>query len=118
MALVLKVFLEDPGQPRYGFQLMKLTGMASGSLYPMLAKLEGGGLADQGQGRRRPARRWPPVPDALHYHRGRRQRRPRPARRSQRAVPATSAGPPPSAGQHSMTGWLLDRPRRARHASP
>ena len=50
MAMVLKVFLEDPDQPRYGFELMKLTGMASGSLYPMLSRLEGGGLADQGQG--------------------------------------------------------------------
>jgi PadR family transcriptional regulator, regulatory protein PadR len=43
MATVLKVFLEDPDQPRYGFELMKLTGMASGSLYPMLARLEGAG---------------------------------------------------------------------------
>jgi hypothetical protein len=43
MAMVLKVFLEDPDQPRYGFELMKLTGMASGSLYPMLARLEGAG---------------------------------------------------------------------------
>ena len=40
MATVLKVFLEDPDQPRYGFELMRLTGMASGSLYPMLARLE------------------------------------------------------------------------------
>jgi PadR family transcriptional regulator PadR len=43
MATVLKVFLEDPGQPRYGFEMMKLTGMASGSLYPLLAKLETAG---------------------------------------------------------------------------
>jgi PadR family transcriptional regulator len=40
MAKVLKVFLQDPAQPRYGFELMKLTGMASGSLYPMLANFE------------------------------------------------------------------------------
>jgi hypothetical protein len=25
MAKVLKIFLEDPGQPRYGFELMKLS---------------------------------------------------------------------------------------------
>lgn len=49
MALVLKVFLEDPGQPRYGFDLMKRTGMASGSLYPMLAKLEGAGWLTRGK---------------------------------------------------------------------
>jgi DNA-binding PadR family transcriptional regulator len=49
MAMVLKVFLEDPDQPRYGFELMKLTGMASGSLYPMLARLEGAGWLTRGK---------------------------------------------------------------------
>jgi PadR family transcriptional regulator PadR len=48
MARVLKVFLEDPHQPRYGFELMKLTGMASGSLYPMLARFEGAGWLTRG----------------------------------------------------------------------
>src|SRR5260370_30904851 len=49
MAGVLKSFLEDTGQPRYGFELMKLTGMASGSLYPMLAKLEAAGWLARGR---------------------------------------------------------------------
>jgi PadR family transcriptional regulator, regulatory protein PadR len=49
MAMVLKVFLEDPTQPRYGFELMKLTGMASGSLYPMLARMEGAGWLTRGK---------------------------------------------------------------------
>jgi len=49
MAAVLKVFLEDPDQPRYGFELMKVTGMASGSLYPMLAKFEGAGWLIKGK---------------------------------------------------------------------
>jgi DNA-binding MarR family transcriptional regulator len=49
MATVLKIFLEDPGQPRYGFELMKLTGMASGSLYPMLAKFEAAGWLKRGR---------------------------------------------------------------------
>jgi DNA-binding PadR family transcriptional regulator len=40
MAAVLKVFLEDPGQPRYGLELMRRTGQPSGTLYPILAKLE------------------------------------------------------------------------------
>lgn len=43
MAAVLKVFLEDPGLPRYGFELIARTSMASGSLYPMLAKFERAG---------------------------------------------------------------------------
>jgi PadR family transcriptional regulator, regulatory protein PadR len=49
MATVLKVFLEDPGRPRYGFELMKLTGMASGSLYPMLSRLEEAGWLTRGK---------------------------------------------------------------------
>ncbi len=49
MAKVLKIFLEDPGQPRYGFELMKLTGLASGSLYPMLARLEEAGWLTRGK---------------------------------------------------------------------
>jgi PadR family transcriptional regulator PadR len=49
MARVLKVFLEDPAVPRYGFELMKLTGMASGSLYPMLARLEEAGWLTRGR---------------------------------------------------------------------
>jgi PadR family transcriptional regulator PadR len=49
MAQVLKVFLEDPGAPRYGFELMKLTGMPSGSLYPLLARLEEAGWLARGK---------------------------------------------------------------------
>jgi PadR family transcriptional regulator, regulatory protein PadR len=49
VAIVLRVFLEDPDRPRYGFELMKLTGMASGSLYPMLARLERAGWLAKGR---------------------------------------------------------------------
>jgi len=40
MAKVLKIFLEDPGQPRYGLELMRATRMPSGTMYPLLARLE------------------------------------------------------------------------------
>lgn len=43
MAAVIKVFLEDPEQPRYGFELMHRTGQPSGTMYPILAKLEQAG---------------------------------------------------------------------------
>jgi DNA-binding PadR family transcriptional regulator len=43
VARVLRVFLEDPTAPRYGLELMKATKMPSGSLYPMLARLERAG---------------------------------------------------------------------------
>jgi PadR family transcriptional regulator, regulatory protein PadR len=39
-ARVMKTFLGEPDRRRYGFELMQLTGLASGSLYPILARLE------------------------------------------------------------------------------
>ena len=43
MAAVIKIFLEDTCQPRYGGELMRLAGQPSGTLYPILAKLERAG---------------------------------------------------------------------------
>jgi PadR family transcriptional regulator, regulatory protein PadR len=37
---VLRAFLKDPAAPRYGYDLMKAAGLPSGTLYPMLARLE------------------------------------------------------------------------------
>jgi DNA-binding PadR family transcriptional regulator len=37
---VLNVFLEQPDGHHYGLELMKSTGLQSGSLYPILARLE------------------------------------------------------------------------------
>ena len=37
---VLRAFLADPAAPRYGYDLMKAAGLPSGTLYPMLARLE------------------------------------------------------------------------------
>jgi DNA-binding PadR family transcriptional regulator len=38
---VLGAFLADPAAPRYGYDLMKAAGLPSGTLYPLLARLEG-----------------------------------------------------------------------------
>jgi PadR family transcriptional regulator PadR len=43
VAKVLRVFLEDPKAARYGLELMRATGLPSGSLYPVLARLERAG---------------------------------------------------------------------------
>lgn len=43
VAKVLRIFLEDPDTARYGLELMKATGLPSGSLYPVLARLERAG---------------------------------------------------------------------------
>jgi DNA-binding PadR family transcriptional regulator len=43
VAEVLRMFLDDVDESRYGFELMQLTGLPSGTLYPVLARLEGAG---------------------------------------------------------------------------
>jgi PadR family transcriptional regulator PadR len=40
---VLAVFLENPGTPRYGFDLMGATNLPSGTIYPILARFERAG---------------------------------------------------------------------------
>jgi len=40
---VLQAFLGEPEVPRYGLELMKVTGLPSGTLYPILARLERAG---------------------------------------------------------------------------
>src|ERR1700684_826896 len=37
---VLRAFLTDPADPRYGYDLMKAAGLKSGTLYPLLGRLE------------------------------------------------------------------------------
>jgi PadR family transcriptional regulator PadR len=41
---VLRVFLADTSARHYGYDLMKAAGLQSGTLYPMLARLEDQGL--------------------------------------------------------------------------
>ena len=41
---VLRAFLADPSAPRYGYDLMKVSGLPSGTLYPMLGRLQEQGL--------------------------------------------------------------------------
>lgn len=42
--LVLKVCLERHGESLYGYELMQKTGVASGTLYPLLLRFEDQGL--------------------------------------------------------------------------
>ena len=41
---VLRVLLDDTSAPRYGYDLMKAARLTSGTLYPMLARLQADGL--------------------------------------------------------------------------
>jgi DNA-binding PadR family transcriptional regulator len=43
VARILREFLSDPSEARYGYDLMQATGFPSGKLYPSLAKLVGAG---------------------------------------------------------------------------
>jgi DNA-binding MarR family transcriptional regulator len=43
---VLEVFLTDPGTVRYGLELGASTGLASGTIHPVLARLEAAGWLD------------------------------------------------------------------------
>jgi DNA-binding PadR family transcriptional regulator len=43
VARVLRRFLENPSEASYGFDLMRTTGLASGTLYVILARLEHAG---------------------------------------------------------------------------
>jgi DNA-binding PadR family transcriptional regulator len=43
---VLEVFLTDPRAPRYGLELGAHTGLASGTIHPVLARLEGAGWVE------------------------------------------------------------------------
>jgi PadR family transcriptional regulator PadR len=38
--------ISDPAAPRYGYDLMKAAKLPSGTLYPMLARLQQDGLVD------------------------------------------------------------------------
>lgn len=43
VARVLRQFLDEPSAARYGFDLMRATGLASGTLYVILARLQQAG---------------------------------------------------------------------------
>lgn len=43
MAAVLRVFLADPAQPKFGFDLMETLDLSSGTLYPILTRLRQAG---------------------------------------------------------------------------
>jgi len=46
VARVLTAFLQDPTADRYGLDLIGVTGLPSGTLYPILARLQRAGWVD------------------------------------------------------------------------
>jgi DNA-binding PadR family transcriptional regulator len=61
---VLEALLASPGEPQYGYGIMRATGVKSGALYPILDQLERAGwvkarwedITEETHGR--PPRRW------------------------------------------------------------
>jgi PadR family transcriptional regulator, regulatory protein PadR len=51
---VLRVLVADPTAEHYGYDLMKATRLPSGTLYPMLARLQQEGLVDSQWEEQRP----------------------------------------------------------------
>lgn len=68
-ALILSAFLNRPGVPQYGYELMQETGIKSGSLYPILGRFEQlgwiAGRTEPSTGGRPPRRLYEFRPDAV-----------------------------------------------------
>lgn len=64
VAVVLRAFLAAPAESHYGYDLMRMTGFASGKLYPILARLQAAGWLETELEQvdpaavKRPRRRW------------------------------------------------------------
>ncbi|MBW4705922.1 MULTISPECIES: PadR family transcriptional regulator [unclassified Micromonospora] len=64
VAGVLAAFLTDPAAERYGLDIMQVTGYPSGTVYPILSRLQHAGWLDahwediDPSAAGRPARRW------------------------------------------------------------
>jgi PadR family transcriptional regulator, regulatory protein PadR len=62
--LVLGVLLSDPAEERYGYEIGESAGLASGTVHPILARLEGAGWVESrweevdSRSAGRPARRY------------------------------------------------------------
>jgi DNA-binding PadR family transcriptional regulator len=63
--LVLRALLDEPSKERYGLELSDLVGLPSGTIYPILARLEQAGWVDSAwedpaahEAARRPRRRF------------------------------------------------------------
>jgi DNA-binding PadR family transcriptional regulator len=92
---VLEVFMAAPADEFYGLELARGADLASGTLYPMLARLEGAGLVESRheapelfQGSGRPPRRYYRLTsDGIEFARSALRPRNRPFRLTREATP-------------------------------
>jgi len=93
--LVLRALLEDPTRERYGLQICAAAGLPSGTIHPILARLERAGLVES---------RWE---DADPHAQG------RPRRRYYRLTPDGAEQARDALAQATRTAAALDRLRPA-----
>lgn len=74
---VLRILLDDPAGEHYGLEISKESGLPTGSIYPILARLEVSGLAtsawediDEAAAKRRRRRYYRLTSDGLEFARG------------------------------------------------
>lgn len=98
--LVLRTLLDDPAEERYGYEIGETAGLASGTVHPILARLEGAGWVES---------RWEDVDSRVAG---------RPARRYYRltADGARSAQEALARAHRVRRPWLSPQP--APHPSP
>lgn len=84
---VLEVFLEEPREWRYGYDISRVTGLKSGSLYPILMRLADRRLLETEwetiEVGKPPRHMYRLTPDGLQLAREQRQGRPLNARRTE-----------------------------------
>jgi PadR family transcriptional regulator PadR len=101
--LILRALLDEPSKERYGLELSDLVGLPSGTIYPILARLEQAGWVDSA---------W--ENPAVHEAAG------RPRRRFYRLTPdGTNQAPAALARAHHprtqpRLGWNLGQPNAGR----
>ena len=104
---VLRVMITDPTAPHYGYDLMKAAKLPSGTLYPMLARLQQEGLVDsEWEAQRQDAGGRPP----RKYYRLTGEG---PPRRPPRACPG-----PSSASRRVAPGMVRRGPRQGARDEP
>ncbi|HSV65855.1 MAG TPA: helix-turn-helix transcriptional regulator [Mycobacteriales bacterium] len=99
--MVLRTLLEDPGADRYGLELCDLLGLPSGTIYPILARLEQVGWVESSwedpataESASRPRRRFYRLrPDGAEHARDALARAYQPRRRAGLAPRATQVRP-------------------------
>ena len=104
--LVLRALLEDPARQRYGLELCELAGLPSGTIYPILARLEQFGWVESS---------W--EDPAVHEREGRPRRRFYLLTRHGAEQACDALARVYRSGKQPLSGWAAARPATGEGAS-